>query len=521
MDTKRKELDRKPKSKAYSHLVGTNLISELILDMEYLYSRYNAGDSTVPKTSTEIGKKCKTFVDRLEKRVTDKEWGLDSYSKNMSWAVSAISANFVRHNASDIFTKDIIKIQKNHFKDVLEAADLTSFTAFKTWHAITKEAILNTVGDNPRLEKDGEKALKWIAELRDRIVPFALEKLRQKDKYKRAIKDAHNERVQAYNDGVAAIHFTPDTVLNSIEKLLSLKHNEQAFIPDTSTQSDNLHYKNGHLGLTLGIMFATGRRMYEVLYLTEFKAVSKNKIQLKNLAKKPAHLKDSVYTIETFYNAYQIARAWRYLRSTPQVENWKTKLDETVFYERNKKFNSFWSPQLNTAARSIFTDGFKNPKGKTISPKAKDLRDLYVMILFNIHKNINPDLQFQRFVHNHLLHESTITAESYAQYRNDKMLTIAEVEQLTQWTHEQRKDTRVEDFTNLLEREDIKKSKALTMIATEIIKRVKREKTFTVSSYTLQNWYGKDQPKKGIASPVTVTRFMKIVRHLDINCEPL
>ena len=494
----------------------------------------NAGTVSRSTTDTNIANLGKDLSEELDRRFIEGEITANTYSSYVGRIRKAIKAEFAEVGSEGKYSRWLAtkKVQNSYFIELLKAAPINTSTAHDNWHYEVKKQIKEVATNKPELKKDSENILKLGGELdklRKMIEPSIVRKLTQLEGAKDARANQYKTRKNAREAGEIGFNYDSAQFITRAIKYLNTKSNETAFIPlevaadgSESLKDESYNYQNGWMAVALAIMLATGRRTYEVLYLSKFQAVSKNKLRITNLAKKKGAAAEESYDIKPLFNAYEVAKAWKYLRESARVRKLTEELDALPEYRRARVFNSRFARLGLSAARSLFTEGLSDLDDKKVHVKPKDLRDIYVMISYELAKRDNDKLRLSAFISNNLHHDQSITAMEYEKFYEVEPITDATVNAINEfnWVEKkQRRTSRTKDIATMLEIKAISKSKKLTFITEEIIKRIRTEPDFKVNSYSLRNFNGKygENKKAYIAHPKTIARWLEIAEQMNIK----
>ena len=273
--------------------------------------------------------------------------------------------------------------------------------------------------------------------------------------------------------------------------------------------------QNGIYALILGVALATGRRQYEIAYLSDFEAIDEETIEVKNLAKKRGEVNES-YTIKTVLNAYEIMKAIRKIRSSSLYKSISSKIKASDFEAlENYHFSNSVSNKLNAAARNLMKDLIKDPSGNPIKARFKDSRDIYAISLYEKYVAGGGNLKLTAFIEQNLSHKSMETALSYQKFRTQDGASAGDIMRAARL--EVKASRRTEGLKVRLAMSDIQKSKPLVRLAEYVLARVKEDSQFVINTAVLRKARLTGCETKNLASPRMITQFVKLVRESDLD----
>lgn len=297
----------------------------------------------------------------------------------------------------------------------------------------------------------------------------------------------------------------------------------------TSTAGD------GWQKVALGVALATGRRSYEVFYLSSFEAKAGRKIKVTGFAKKKAgdYERESV-TIPCLADPKLVEETVERLRSCERIATLISLIDQFDSNdEKNEILNNSVHKQSNDCASRVLGDLISTTDGKAVLKWAeggkratgvpfKLSRDLYVNCAFQEYKATGGKVKEDKFIRESLHHVDIKTANSYKKLQPKEDITTKDVKQ-THKIKAEFKDLsgeRVQKLEDLAATKAIAEKKAFIKAMDFVIEQVKADLTYTVSTYNLRNAIPSETSKSGfkpVIRPALIGEFVKLIQKAKLD----
>ncbi|HCE2426746.1 TPA: hypothetical protein NGU09_004637 [Vibrio parahaemolyticus] len=326
------------------------------------------------------------------------------------------------------------------------------------------------------------------------------------------------ERVERYQDADLDRVYDYKKIVSLIPELLT-----------TSTSGD------GWQKVALGVALATGRRSYEVFYLSSFEAKAGRKIKVTGFAKKKAgeYGRESV-TIPCLADPKLVEEAVERLRSCERIATLTSRIDLVDSYdEKNEILNNSVHKQSNDCASRVLGELISTTDGKTVlkwteggkratGVAFKLSRDLYVNCAYQEYAANGGKVKQDKFIRDSLHHVDIKTANSYKKLHSKEEVTATEVKQ-TQKIKAEFKDMsgeRVQKLEELAGAKAITEKKAFIKAMDFVIEQVKADSSYTVSTYNLRNAIPSETSKSGfkpVIRPALIGEFVKLIQKSELD----
>tara|TARA_X000000950_G_scaffold264236_1_gene337273 strand:- start:439 stop:1977 length:1539 start_codon:yes stop_codon:yes gene_type:complete len=266
--------------------------------------------------------------------------------------------------------------------------------------------------------------------------------------------------------------------------------------------------RRGVWGVALGVALATGRRAYEIIYQSNFRAKNKHTLIISKLAKK----RDENESIEitTLVDARAVARAVDRIRADSRVIALSKKMEKSDVFDgyKHRFFSSNMKNKLSETARDVASGLIVDGNGRAVDMRFKDARDVYVISAYSNHVANGGDLKLTRFVRENLGHDDLTTALSYEKFTTNEIVTRGDIMRVNRL--ETRKNARGEQLRALFagdgfELESIKKCADFVLSQLDEI----GAETLVINSGLLR--------KNKITSPNRIAQFVKMVRDAGLD----
>lgn len=394
--------------------------------------------------------------------------------------------------------------------------DMPKKEAVKAINSIKKKAVQS----HKSVKTDAKKAqYVTFIECIDACLGFPDISMMSKIKFKAGMREQLNlsqeERVTRYQSKKNDRVFNFEKVHKLCVDLLgsSTRSNLPNIIKEDEGQRSN---PRGVWGVALGIALATGRRPYEILYLSEFKALSATRMQVSNLAKK--RKQGESIQIPVLINAYDIEKAARNLREDCRVQKLARKIEDCKFDGlQNRIFNDTVSKPLSEVAelagKGILKDGNKKPAVM----RFKDARDIFAVSAYEEHRASGGDLKMTRFVKENLGHEDLATALSYEKFRTSDVVSKGDIERVKRL--EAKKEKRAQKLKNLLKKEVFKESKPMIKCVEYTLQKLEElgADTLVINGALLRK-VDKGNGKIGaLCRSEVITKFVKLIKAKNLD----
>lgn len=326
------------------------------------------------------------------------------------------------------------------------------------------------------------------------------------------------ERVERYQDADLDRVYDYKKIVSLIPDLLT-----------TSTAGD------GWQKVALGVALATGRRSYEVFYLSSFEAKAGRKIKVTGFAKKKAgeYGRESV-TIPCLADPKLVEEAVERLRSCERIATLTSRIDLVDSYdEKNEILNNSVHKQSNDCASRVLGELISTTDGKTVlkwteggkratGVAFKLSRDLYVNCAYQEYAANGGKVKQDKFIRDSLHHVDIKTANSYKKLHSKEDVTATEVKQ-AQKIKAEFKDMsgeRVQKLEELAGAKAITEKKAFIKAMDFVIEQVKADSSYTVSTYNLRNAIPSETSKSGfkpVIRPALIGEFVKLIQKSELD----
>lgn len=374
--------------------------------------------------------------------------------------------------------------------------------------AETKDSKLKRINLSERLTK----------QCLNEIDPKILSHLVRSDEEHQEKNNLAAERVERYQDAELDRVYDYQEIVSLIPDLLT-----------TTTAGD------GWQRVALGVALATGRRSYEVFYLSTFEAKPGRKIKVTGFAKKKAGEGEyESVTIPCLADPKLVEEAVARLRSSDRIASLIERIDQVDSYdEKNEILNNSVHKQSNDCASRVLGERIKTTDGKAVLEWAeggkratgvpfKLSRDLYVNCAYQEYAANGGKVKQDKFIRDSLHHADIKTANSYKKLHSKDDVTAKEVKQ-TQKIKAEFKDLsgeRVEKLEELAGTKAITEKKAFIKAMDFVIEQVKADSTYTVSTYNLRNAIPSETSKSGfkpVIRPALIGEFVKLIQKAELD----
>lgn len=350
------------------------------------------------------------------------------------------------------------------------------------------------------------------------IDPHILKHLVRSDDEHKEKNNLAAERVERYQDADLDRVYDYKEIVSLIPELLT-----------TSTSGD------GWQKVALGVALATGRRSYEVFYLSSFEAKAGRKVKVTGFAKKKAGegAFESV-AIPCLADPKLVVESVDRLRSCERIASLISRIDLVDSNdEKNEILNNSVHKQSNDCASRVLgelistTDGKATLKwtdgGKRASGVAFKLsRDLYVNCAYQEYTANGGKVKQDKFIRDSLHHADLKAANNYKKLHSKDDVTASEVKK-TQKIKAEFKDMsgeRIKKLEGMAGAKAITEKKAFIKAMDFVIEQVKADSSYTISTYNLRNAIPSETSKSGfkpVIRPALIGEFVKLIQKAGLD----
>ena len=376
--------------------------------------------------------------------------------------------------------------------------------------------IANELLENGKTKKargEGERIKGWLKKL---DVEFLVRFVRTETQLKELNKRAKN-KIISYDDKMNKVLYSYAEITPLIPALLVSKDWKE---------------------LALGVAMATGRRCYEVCYLSEFKAKRGRKIEITGFAKKRGDDAQESQTMPCLADPKLVVEAVEKLRSSARMVKLRSDLDELSDLEhKNDFFNNSVHKQLNETASihlgMLLSDFNGNSLYKEVESVVSDTRvrirpsgvqfkitrDLYVWCCHNEYEANGGTAGISTFIEKQLNHTDLVTGFSYKKVEPKSSITKKDVK-----TYHAMKPPvqevidRVKGLTELLKDKFISENANYTKALNHCIECVKNDDAYIVSTTNLRKAISIGEGKfKAIIHPRHHKDFVDFIKSKNLD----
>lgn len=426
-----------------------------------------------------------------------------------------------------IYEKQLLKLadsNKKYKKRIVEIAeapyrDSKRLMALLVEDLKQKESTLKT-----KKSKEAAKALR--VQLSDKIAkvidPAILKHLTRNDEQHSERKADAVERIEKYQDSDTDIQYEYSEIMALIPDLLTRRMGDSVWAE-----------------VALGVGLATGRRSYEIFYLSDFSQVKKQvKKQVKNqfisvsgfAKKRSLEESEQVIKIPCLADPKLVIDAVNFLRNHSRVSGVIERADLEVGYDaKNLTIQNSIHKQANIVASEVLGRLLSDKDGNELLDNSGDYskgvpfkisRDLYVNCAYQEYKANGGTHKIDRFTRDNLHHESMGTAVSYK-----KLQAKSEIEELDVKKARSvkiKKDNRGKDrlaaLVEFSNSEVVTASKPYKKAMDWIIEKVKEDNSFKATNSSLRkavpNGKGGLKP---IISPLLCGKLVELLKAENLD----
>lgn len=476
-------------------------------------SRVNFRDQRISKTLLKEFDRRLSLDDKAGKSL-----GIEAYNRYMTYVRSCVREKGIKNPAT--VNKLLLATQKKATltKPINKILSLDLNECKKEL-----ELLMSDVVKKSEQVKTKKAAQEWIeiskilhASIADIEPKFLLEFTRKKES-KEKLESLKSDRIERYQNIDNDKIFNFGAVHKLCAEMLGVSPNAEIYRPETDVPSQKkIKCKNGIYALAFAVALATGRRSYEIVYLTDFKALSDKKMLITNVAKKSFADKDKSYEIDTLINAHAIEEAILRIRSSEIYRRLAQKLDECKYQKlHNKVFTDSMSRHLNEASRYIGKKLLTDKNGDFIEMKFKDARDLYIVCMHKAHQARGGKLKIDAFVKKNLLHTDLETALSYRKFESDDIVSKADVMRAERL--EVRKKDRISKIKKFFASEEVQTRKPFIKCAKFCLNKLESDHDYVITTTDMRKIPQPDGKFKPLCKPAIIGEFVEMLKELELD----